>query len=671
MISSTSSSNPSTERVLKGLANLQYKEGQLSQYLQALASEMRAVVNVDCVAISEVVDGVTATLVQEPLEPVTERLTSALCAGESELGKENASEGSQSAGFSSHWGLPLQSVNGAIVGALDVFLTEKRPFSERERLVLEVFAERAVAAMERDRLQANLSHLDEIANKFHALFEHANDAIFAIDPKRDRIVEVNPKACQMLGYSREELLESVAISDVHPDEMPQLMAFSQRVAERGHGWTDRLTCLTKSGSKIPAEISAAVVELGGDSYILASVRNTYEQRQRMQLARLSLAVSEALVRGNTLGEVLQDCAEALVEHLDGSLARLWVLQEQSEQLELVASAGMVQSIESEYCSIPLGKWKIGAIARSQRPFLTNELLEDEEFTDRDWAEREGIVALAGYPLVVTGRLVGMMALFSRVPLSEMTLQAMATIANGIAIGIDRKQTRQRAMQALRRLAEVGELAATIVHEVRNPLTTVLMGLMSFNDMELSERAQRRLALAQEEAERLQRLLNEILMYAKPQSVKKDRLELNGLIAELSRSLQEIPQAQGRQLECLPHEVDVPLNGDRDKLKQVFINLVTNAFEAVSEGETVRLTIAPDTLSTGICVSICNGGDLIPTDILSKLTTQPFLTTKANGNGLGLAIVKRIVEAHAGTFTIESSEELQGTRVRVVFPIAHQ
>ncbi|MEM9567332.1 MAG: ATP-binding protein [Cyanobacteria bacterium P01_E01_bin.34] len=669
MITTTSSSSPSTERVLTGLASLQYEEGQLSQYLQALASEMRAVVNVDCVVISEVVDGVKATLVQDSLEPLSQDMSVAPSnSGNSELGDRNTSQSSR---FRSHLGIPVQSSDGTIVGAIDLFQTEDRQFSDRERLVLELFSEHAAAVIERDRLQAKLSSLEEDANKFHALFEHSNDAIFAIAPKRDRIVEVNPQACQMLGYSREELLESVAISDVHPDEMPQLMEFSQRVAEKGHGWTDRLTCLTKSGSKIPAEISAAVVELGGDSYILASVRDTCERRQRMQLARLSLAVSEALVRGNTLGEVLQDCAEALVEHLDGSLARLWVLEEHSEQLELVASAGMVQSIESQYCSIPMGKWKIGSIAQSRKPYLTNQLLEDEEFTDLDWAEREGIVALAGYPLVVTGRLVGMMVLFSRVSLSEMTLQAMATIANGIAIGIDRKQTRQRAMQALRRLAEVGELAATIVHEVRNPLTTVLMGLMSFNDIELPERAQRRLALAQEEAERLQRLLNEILMYAKPQSVKKDRLELNGFIAELSRSLQEIPQAQGRRLECLPHAADVPLNGDRDKLKQVFINLVTNAFEAVPEGETVQLTIAPDTQSTGICVSIRNGGAPIPADVLPRLTTQPFLTTKANGNGLGLAIVKRIVEAHSGTFTIESSEELQGTRVRVVFPIAHQ
>ena len=157
----------------------------------------------------------------------------------------------------------------------------------------------------------------------------------------------------------------------------------------------------------------------------------------------------------------------------------------------------------------------------------------------------------------------------------------------------------------------------------------------------------------------------------PRSVKKDRLELNGLIANLSGPLRDLPQAQGRQLECEPHEVDVPVNGDLDKLKQVFINLVTNAFEAVPEGETVQLTIAPDTRTTGICVTIRNGGDPIPPDVLPKLTTQPFLTTKANGNGLGLAIVKRIVEAHAGTFSIESSEELQGTRVRVVFPIAHQ
>ena len=82
--------------------------------------------------------------------------------------------------------------------------------------------------------------------RFHRIFESSNDGIFVLDPTRDKILDANPKACSMLGYSREELL-SVGVSAIHPVEMPKMMAFAQSVYEQGSGWTDELTCLTKTG----------------------------------------------------------------------------------------------------------------------------------------------------------------------------------------------------------------------------------------------------------------------------------------------------------------------------------------------------------------------------------------------------------------------------------------
>ncbi|MFW6296626.1 MAG: PAS domain S-box protein [Halothece sp.] len=83
--------------------------------------------------------------------------------------------------------------------------------------------------------------------RWQKIFEYSNDAILVLDPQQDCILEANPKATQMLGYSRKELLNSIDISNIHPDEMPQLSAFSQAVVSQGYGWTNELTCLTKSG----------------------------------------------------------------------------------------------------------------------------------------------------------------------------------------------------------------------------------------------------------------------------------------------------------------------------------------------------------------------------------------------------------------------------------------
>lgn len=215
-----------------------------------------------------------------------------------------------------------------------------------------------------------------------------------------------------------------------------------------------------------------------------------------------------------------------------------------------------------------------------------------------------------------------------------------------------------------RLAELGELATMIVHEVRNPLTTVLMGLNAFKRMELTERFQLRLNLALEEAERLQRLLNEILLYAKQQQLELTDLDVNNLINDSMNSIQAIPAVADRELQVELSTTPMSIAGDRDKLRQVFINLISNACEAVPPGDAVAWQV--ERIEGQVIIRVKNGGAPIPADILPKLT-QPFYTTKSSGNGLGLAITNRIVEAHHGTLVIESSAEA-GTTVTVSLPI---
>ena len=224
--------------------------------------------------------------------------------------------------------------------------------------------------------------------------------------------------------------------------------------------------------------------------------------------------------------------------------------------------------------------------------------------------------------------------------------------------------RKQAEKAQARLAEIGELSAMIVHEVRNPFSTVYMALSSFNGAELSDRSQMRLSLALEEAERLKRLLNEILAYSKEQSIAQEAVNLSALSQDLAESLRESPVVATRNIELIDTVGNAAVKGDRDKLKQVFINLVNNACEAISEQETVTWQIQQASNHL-LEIQVRNGGEPIPADVLPKLT-QPFVSTKSNGNGLGLAITRRIVEAHGGSLTIESSAE-DGTTVTVHLP----
>ncbi|MBF2035013.1 MAG: PAS domain S-box protein [Leptolyngbyaceae cyanobacterium T60_A2020_046] len=227
--------------------------------------------------------------------------------------------------------------------------------------------------------------------------------------------------------------------------------------------------------------------------------------------------------------------------------------------------------------------------------------------------------------------------------------------------------RKQVEQAQARLAEIGELAAMIVHEVRNPLTTVLMGLNGLQNLELPDRAQRRLAFALEESLRLQRLLNDILLYAREPHLDLQPMNLSHVLGDVVESLQSQPIAADRTIHTDFEDADRWVMGDRDRLKQVFINLLSNACEAIEAGDRVTCTVE-DIGETAVQIQIHNGGLSIPPDTLPKLM-QPFFTTKPSGNGLGLAITRRLVEAHHGTLTLTSAPET-GTIATVTLPQHH-
>jgi signal transduction histidine kinase len=212
-----------------------------------------------------------------------------------------------------------------------------------------------------------------------------------------------------------------------------------------------------------------------------------------------------------------------------------------------------------------------------------------------------------------------------------------------------------------RLAAIGEFAAMIVHEVRNPLTTIEMGLNHAKRMMPSAPDQERLALSLDESRRLKHLLNEILLYAKPQILNLERVNITHFLSRLLVQLQEMPAAAERRIELIHAAPTIEVLADIDKLQQVFTNLVQNAFEAIAPHETIRCEILQEVDIEQVRINLHNGGDPIPPEILPKLTT-PFCSTKPSGTGLGLAIVKRIITEHGGEFEIASSPS--GTTVSI-------
>src|SRR5215469_2046644 len=154
-------------------------------------------------------------------------------------------------------------------------------------------------------------------------------------------------------------------------------------------------------------------------------------------------VSVAFAKPAHLREILRGCAEAIVRHLDAAFARIWSSNKDGNMLELQASAGMYTRLDGSYSRIPIGDLKVGWIAREKKPHLTNDVLSDPRIHDKRWAQAGGFVTFAGYPLIVEERVVGVMALFARHPLSKVTLDTLASVADTIAQGIERKRVEEK------------------------------------------------------------------------------------------------------------------------------------------------------------------------------------------------------------------------------------
>ncbi len=288
------------------------------------------------------------------------------------------------------------------------------------------------------------------------------------------VVYINAAGLAMLAARPDQVIGKSPLDFIHPDS---LAAAKERIAAllsgAGRVPPTNERFLRADRSVLDVEVTAWTIPYAGARAIEATFIDLTARELNAEHDRLSGLTADigiALTQGESLPEMLQMCSESIVRRLDAAFARIWTLNEREQVLELQASAGIYTHIDGPHGRVPVGKFKIGLIAQERQPHLTNDVLHDPRVGDQEWARREGMIAFAGYPLVVDRRLVGVVALFARRVLGRNTLDALATIANAIGVGIDRKHNESELRGSEARKAAILESALdciiSIDHESR-------------------------------------------------------------------------------------------------------------------------------------------------------------------------------------------------------------
>jgi len=218
-----------------------------------------------------------------------------------------------------------------------------------------------------------------------------------------------------------------------------------------------------------------------------------------------------------------------------------------------------------------------------------------------------------------------------------------------------------------RLSTLGEMAAVLAHEVRNPLAS-LRGTAEIlrDDFRPGTPKHEFVEIQIKETERLNRVVEEFLRMARQQPGELQRC----LVAEELETIVTLTSNEARrrkvtlQLEAVDRGLLV--NADGEKLRQAFLNIILNALQATPEGGSVTITVQPQQESCEIRIS--DSGPGINDEIRQRIF-EPFFTTKPDGTGLGLAVTKKIIEAHGGSLSVESAAG-SGTTMVVQLPLSH-
>jgi len=246
--------------------------------------------------------------------------------------------------------------------------------------------------------------------------------------------------------------------------------------------------------------------------------------------------------------------------------------------------------------------------------------------------------------------------------------------DGLALGsimLFRDLTEIRALkkevETSQRLASLGRLAAGVAHEIRNPLSSIKGFATYFKERYKDNPEDRNTAqIMVQEVERLNRVIGELLEFARPVKMQKRKILLQTFIRHSLKMVERQAHEKGIRIEMDLVDSVKEIFLDPDRINQVLLNLYLNAFDAMERGGVLKVSLCGDSDAGVVSISIADTGKGISKEDLAHVF-DPYFTTKQSGTGLGLAIVHRIIESHGGEVKVESQVGV-GTTITVSLPV---
>jgi signal transduction histidine kinase len=444
------------------------------------------------------------------------------------------------------------------------------------------------------------------------------------------------------------------------------------------------------------ELRARVRELEQREHEYQQVVSAQKEGER--LATLNQTINLALIKSDSLQESLQQCTKALVDYLDAAFARIWTFNEAEQMLELRASSGLYTHLNGAHSRVPLGSLKIGLIASERQPHLTNSVIGDPRVSDQEWAKRENMVAFAGYPLLVEDRLVGVVALFARHLLGNAALEAIGTVANSIALGIERLHMQEtletlvdQRTEALRRAntelqrsnQELQDFAYVASHDLQEPLRKIQAfgNLLEEEYGDVLGDGKTYLHRMRNAAGRMRILIEDLLAFSRVTTNAQplSPVNLNEIVQQIIDDLEDRLQTTHGIIEVK----DLPtIEADPQQMYQMLQNLITNAlkFHRPDAPPIVKVSAVIQTHAAALqemqeqqCQVIVEdngiGFDEKYLDRIFTIFQRLHGKGEYEGTGIGLAVVRKIVERHNGTIAARSTPG-NGATFIVTLPV-HQ